>query len=210
MGRGSEIAGIACVQILEQEKKPEVVLGKREHSDEDRFTITVQEHFQMVYSVAWRIIGNAEDAKDIAQETFLKLHRKFNRFSRKKEMRPWLYRIAVNAAIDHLRKRERKKEIEFNPEIHGPLLAIHGKQELNDRETDQIIMNAAQLLPPKQKAVFVLRDIEGLRFGEIAKTLKCSQNAVRSHLSHARAALRKIISRSYPELLTGFNRKQQP
>lgn len=210
MGHGSQVAGIVCVQIPEREEEPEVVLGKREHSDEDRFTKTVQEYFQMVYSVAWRIIGNAEDAKDIAQETFIKLHRKFNRYSRKKELRPWLYRIAVNSAIDYLRRRQRKKEIEFDPEIHGPQFAIHGKQELNDRETYQIIINASEILPPKQKAVFVLRDIEGLAFGEIAKTLKCSQNAVRSHLSHARAALRKIIERGYPELLTGFNRKPQP
>ena len=210
MGHASQIVGAPCAEILEQEKKPEVVLGKREQSDQDRFTVTVQEHFQMVYSVAWRIIGNPEDAKDIAQETFLKLHRKFNRYSRQKELRPWLYRIAVNAAIDHLRKRQRKKEIEFDPEIHGPRLATHGQQKLNDRETNQIIMNASRALPPKQKAVFVLRDIEGLAFAEIAQTLKCSQNAVRSHLSHARAALRKTITRRYPELLTRFNRKQQP
>lgn len=209
MGHGSHTAGVACVRIIERKKEPEVVLGNREQSQEDRFTKIVQEHFQMVYSVAWRIIGNAEDAKDIAQETFIKLHRKFSRYSRKKEMRPWLYRIAVNSAIDHLRKRQRKREIAFDPEIHGPNLAIHARQELDERETSNIIMNASQALPPKQKAVFVLRDIEGLAFDEIAKTLKCSHNAVRSHLSHARATLKKIISHQYPELLTKISKKLQ-
>jgi len=209
MSHGRETGTVACIELIGREKAPEAVLGARESLVEDDFSKTVKEHFHMVYSVAWHIIGNADDAKDIAQETFLKLHRKYRKYSRNRVLRPWLYRIAVNTAIDHLRRRQRRRETSLDPELHGPVFSQSQIRTIHNMEIHRIIMSAADALSPKQKAAFILRDIEGMPFNDIAGVLKCSRSAARSHLSHARSRLREIIARNYPELLTGANNRSE-
>ena len=164
-----------------------------------------------VVSVARRIIGDAEEARDVAQLVFLRVWDSLARYDEKYSFNTWLYKIATNLSIDFLRaNRSREK-------AHGATLHLVRRREASIEDEATLSLEASQVarlfetvssgLTEKQKAAFVLRELEDLDSSEVAAALGCRESTVRNHLFNARKALQKRLRKDYPSLLNRWRRK---
>ena len=160
-----------------------------------------------VVSLARRIVGNGEDARDVAQMVFLRLWNELHRYDEKYSLNTWLYRIATNLSIDFLRSARSRER------AHGATLHLVREREestASEATRDAEVAELARLfetvsgrLSEKQKAAFVLREMQDCETKEIAEILGCGESTVRNHLFNARRILRKEIARLFPEFLRG-------
>jgi RNA polymerase sigma-70 factor, ECF subfamily len=161
-----------------------------------------------VVRTALQITGNLEDAKDVAQGVFLRLWKVLQRFDLEKRFDTWLYRITVNAAIDCIRERGPRGTLHALPDDAGERLRdpSAGPEELLDlAQLQGAFFRLAARLAPKQRATFVLKEIEGLETTDVARVLGVTESTVRNHLLQARRVLREGLMRDYPGL-TGRRR----
>jgi len=157
-----------------------------------------------VVAVARRIVGNLEDARDVAQMSFLRVWEQLSRYDETYSFNTWLYRIATNLAIDFLRSA-RSREKAHTATLH--LVQMRESQTgsettraAEDDSASRLFQRVAGKLTGKQKAAFVLRELEDLDTSEIAAILECGESTVRNHLFNARRALRREIERISPGL----------
>lgn len=158
---------------------------------------------QPLLQVAFRILGDREDAWDVVQLAFLKVWQNRHKFSDRWSPNTWIYRIATNLAIDSLRSRRSREK------LHEPVRlqlqkreaeqAARPARELRAREVETLFRRLAAELTEKQRAVFVLRELEGLSSKEVASITNCRESTVRNHLFNARRTLRHALARDYPE-----------
>ncbi len=172
--------------------------------DLDAFTALVELYQERAIRVAYSIVGNFEDARDLAQEAFMKAHEKLGSFKEESRFYTWLYRIVSNLCKDFLRKKNLRKFISFwdrpgeddhdeNPEerVAGSVRAA--SQELLNTELGEKIFEALDKLPFRQRSAFALRYLEGLELAEIAESMDLSVGTVKAHLWHAVQKTRKIL-----------------
>lgn len=157
-----------------------------------------------VVSVARRIVGDGEDARDVAQLVFLRVWEQIARYDEKFSFNTWLYRIATNLSIDFLRST-RSRERAHGATLHLVRLReeMTGSQTTNaveDGELARLFQTVSSRLTGKQKAVFVLKEMEDRDTKEIARILKCGESTVRNHLFNARRILRREIAKICPGL----------
>ena len=168
--------------------------------DEDAFAQLVGLYENKVYSLALRMCGSAEDAADAAQEAFLSAWRALPSFRGEAGFSTWLYRLTANASIDLLRRvRRQRGELRLDDEELGltALEAGPGPQEAAERaELRQAVDQALGQLGDSHRQVLVLREIQQLSYEEIARTLDLDLGTVKSRISRARGALRKLLQKS--------------
>ncbi|HEY1404131.1 MAG TPA: sigma-70 family RNA polymerase sigma factor [Pyrinomonadaceae bacterium] len=152
-----------------------------------------------VVAVAWRMLGNREDARDAAQEVFLRVYKYLDRYRPEQDFNGWLYRITINVCRDAARKRgsrldgaqfaarpgeeERAAPQAASSDMNAEENAIRAQQRV-------LLMSALQTLPEKERAALILRDLEGLTTDEVARVLGSRPVTVRSQISSARAKLK--------------------
>jgi RNA polymerase sigma-70 factor, ECF subfamily len=162
--------------------------------DAAAFDALMQAHQRQVVSLAWRLLGDRDDARDAAQETFLRVYKHLNRFDPSREFAAWLYRIVVNVCRDLARKRRpnvRSFEAGLETgEIAEPASPLDTESAAMAAEQQAIVLRALATLSEKERAAIVLRDLEGLPTEEVARILGSSPTTVRSQISSARAKLR--------------------
>ena len=172
------------------------LLSRARAGDQAAFGRIVAEHEDSVMRVAWRLVRNTEDARDIAQETFLRLHRHVVRLSPDRDPGPWLYRVTDNLALTALRSRRRNPEAPLVDDSRDPALSA-GRHEQERRcdaaDSRRVIGSLLDQLSEKERAAIVLRDLEGLDVNAVAQALGCRQGTVRAHLSRGRLKLRKAL-----------------
>ncbi|MEJ6951112.1 RNA polymerase sigma factor [Natronospora cellulosivora (SeqCode)] len=171
------------------------LVKKFKQGDDHAFEILVEKYQHKVYNTTFRILGNHQDALDIAQESFIRVYKNLNKFKGNSSFSTWLFRISTNLCRDELRKRQRgftECDIEENDyeikEKNNPE-NISLKKEFNDELQEQI-----STLPLEQKTVLVLREFQGLSYKEIANILNISMGTVKSRLSRARQTLRDSLN----------------
>jgi RNA polymerase sigma-70 factor (ECF subfamily) len=153
-----------------------------------------QERF---YRVAYRIVGHSDDALDVVQDAFVKLHRTIGSWDERSAFYSWAYRIVTNIAIDVLRKRGRDRKA--REEVLNEKPGFHEDEEAPDLDQNDLraLISKARVaiesLPPKQKAIVALRHYEGLSLKEIADVRGCAVGTVKSTLHQAFANLRKAL-----------------
>ncbi len=154
-----------------------------------------------VISISWRMLGNAEDAKDAMQEVFLRAFKYLRRFDNRQPFRNWLYRITINVCRDMLRKRVRSDlftSLEAEQEL-GSLEKLVSPDDpeaaANLSQCRAMIARALDTLSEKERAVIVLRDMEGLSTEEVARIMGSSKNTVRAQLSSARLKIVRYCDR---------------
>jgi RNA polymerase sigma-70 factor (ECF subfamily) len=159
-------------------------------------------------ALASRLTRNREEAMDVAQEALLRAFRSLGRFDASRSFRNWLFQIAANEARDRYRKKARERAA--FPDVAGRTAsattgsAASGPEAGHDRrELRADIMRSLAALSPREREVFVLRDLEELDVRETSRVLGCSSLAVRVHLSAARRKLREAIRRDLPHLEEG-------
>ena len=159
------------------------------------FDRIVEEHSSFVYNVAFRMMGNPQDAEDVAQEAFISAYRAFGRFRGESKVTTWLYRITVNAALMRLRKEKKARTLTQTglddlviPDWSDAPFRAARDSELGDRMRDGI-----EMLPDDLKAAVVLRDMEELSNAEAAEVIGISVPALKSRLHRGRVLLRKHL-----------------
>ena len=152
----------------------------------------------MVYRVAYQFAGNHYDAEDIAQEVFIKVYRSLDRFRQDAQLTSWLYRIVMNACIDH-RRRRGSASTPLNEEAEQRLLNTPEETPgPEDRayagELGQVLESEIARLPDGQRVVFVMRHYQGLKLSEIADALGLAEGTVKRQLHAAIHRLRAALA----------------
>lgn len=154
-----------------------------------------------LYSLAYHMLGNHQDADEVLQETFIRVFKNIARLRSPEAFSSWVYQITVNLCMDHRKMRARARWQPLDNEDEGPSqfeLATtkwvrNPHQVLENKELLSEITGAIADLPEQQKAVILMHEVEGLSKKMIAEVLKCSLVTVRTNLHHARKKLRKRL-----------------
>jgi RNA polymerase sigma-70 factor (ECF subfamily) len=185
-----------------------VELSALKRGDKHAFTLLVDAHSDQIYRLAFKMLGDEQDAEDILQETFIKALKNIQNFEGRSKLSTWLYRIAVNEALMLLRKRKgvvvdidqvyETEEGELMPRQITDWCCLPEK-ELMSAETHHAIDQAIQTLSDANRAAFLLRDVEGLSTQEAAEVLNISESALKVRLMRARMALRESLTEYFAD-----------
>ena len=182
-----------------------ILIERLKQKDNAAFKEIVDACQGMVYNTVLGIIQNEEDAEDVAQDVFVQVYQSIDNFKEQSKLSTWLYRIAVSKALDHLRKKKRKKRF-------GLIQSIFAKNDeliidthdffhpgiiLENKENANVLFKAIGSLPQNQGIAFVLNKIEGLSYQQISDIMKLSLSAVDSLLQRAKTNLRKYLQTYY-------------
>ncbi len=163
----------------------------------------VEKYQGRLYGMAYGMVRNKEDARDITQDAFVKAYSSLDSFRTESSFYTWLYRIAMNLSIDFLRKRKRQGTTSFDEGIaakddDGNMLAAHHSEDprkaLERKRLHKKIMDAVEDLPEDQRQAILLRELEGLSYKEIADIMGIAEGTVMSRLFYARKKLQKVLS----------------
>ena len=170
---------------------PENIINKARNGDKEAFGRIVMQHQQYAFNLAFRIVCNEDDAKDIVQDSFIKIWKNMKLYLPEIKFTTWMYKIVSNTAIDHLRsdKKADKVNIDDYYERYEQMNANTPETLLNNKELGQLISSFADALSEKQRLVFVLRDLQGLSSSEVEVILNLPETSVKSNLYHARKAI---------------------
>ena len=178
----------------------------------EAFEEIMQRYESKVFNMAIRFTRNQEDAEEVLQDVFSTLYRKVEGFQGKSAFSSWLYRIVVNAAFMKLRKRKQNQTISIEdlaPAVRqycldcDAMVSSRSDSVSINRELRDIIQNAINRLPEQYRAVFVLRDVDGMSNQEVGEILGLSIPAVKSRLHRSRLMLRKKLQRYHNEYVLG-------
>jgi RNA polymerase sigma-70 factor (ECF subfamily) len=150
------------------------------------------------FSVAFRMLGDEDQAKDVVQETMVTIWQKLKRIRSAEVYKTWIYRIVINKCYDQLRKRKRNPEFvadEKTWKLLSDSISENPSAEMENTETARIINLLSERLSPKQKAVFVLSDIEQMSHDEISAITGMSKSGVKSNLHYARKSISEMVEK---------------
>lgn len=178
-----------------------------QEGDQEAFRTLFERYHRRAYAVAYGVVKNKQDALDVVQDGFVKVHRHIGSFQGTSSFYTWLYRIIMNLAIDHVRRRRNAKGLEYDDRVgrdddeiagDGTLLprildANPGKTVIR-RELLARIQGALEELPEYHRAVILLREVEGLSYEEMAEVLDVPKGTIMSRLFHARKKMQAALS----------------
>ena len=187
------------------------LVGRAQRGDATAFETLVGRHKDRVYGLAVRMLSSREDAAEVAQDTFLAASRHLHQFRGDAQFGSWVHRIASNEALMRLRRRRVEPKPETPAEdVDDVTVGRHAfledalrwsgrdaEEAMLDAELRQAIEEAASSLADEYRAVFVLRDLEGVSYQEIASLTHSTVGAIKSRLHRARLTLRAAIERFY-------------
>jgi RNA polymerase sigma-70 factor, ECF subfamily len=179
-----------------------ILLEKAKNGDVQAFELLVEGYQKKVFNVALRMMGNYDDAGEIAQEAFIRVFKSIKSFKEESTFSTWIYRITTNICLDELRKRKNKKIISIDEDIRFE--DGEAKRQIEDfkptpdviaekNEIKKIVTDAINSLSEEHRLVLVMRDIQGFSYEEIAKITKCPEGTVKSRINRARQALKEIL-----------------
>ena len=182
----------------------EQLIGSLQSGDTDSLGVLVARWEQPLYRFVYRLLPRQEDARDVCQETFLRVLKKAHRFERGSRFSTWMYQIALNLCRDQMRRRKRwslvlAENLEFDEEIlpadGGVAVDTDPAQAVERRERRGAVLEALEQIPPDQREVLVLKEFEGLKFREIAEILRCPESTVKSRMYYGLNGLRNALER---------------
>lgn len=184
----------------------EVLVQRAKGGDRQAFRELMERHQRSVFQQCLSILRNSSDAQDLVQETFIRVHRNLDKFEGNAKFSTWLYRIARNACIDHLRKTKRRdasnfdeyvdmnNEAAFDDNFMPTPLGFSPSRVAGRRELREQIERAFDTLTPAHREIINLREIEGLSYEEIAERLDIAKGTVMSRLHHARQNAQRALA----------------
>jgi RNA polymerase sigma factor (sigma-70 family) len=179
------------------------LIKQAQKGDVNAYNTLVLHYQDIVYNVAYRVIGEPGAASDASQEAFISAYKAIGRF-RGGNFKAWLLRIVTNACYDELRRRKRRPQTSLDEitEAHesSPLLVSERTPGPEEQQQTEELVRAIQRcledLPDEQRTAAVLRDVQGFDYGEIAEMMSTSLGTVKSRLSRARSKLRDCLQSS--------------
>ncbi len=188
----------------------------RQNKDLNSFSILVRRYQNRVFNAAYRMLGSKEEAEEVVQDTFIKIHQGMDGFRSESTFAAWVFRISHNICIDTLRFRKKRSAIQLVPfksrsidDAEGgvdlpdsddiPDSSLEPAQVLDLKEESAILEASLKSLPESQRAVLVLHDLEGFQYQEIAQIVGASIGTVRSRLHYGRIKLKEILDSYYSQ-----------
>jgi RNA polymerase sigma-70 factor (ECF subfamily) len=191
--------------VVEETDRNLVVLAQ--NGDHQAFRQLVERYQRKVYSVTYGMVRNPEDAMDMTQDAFIKAYKNLGSFQGSSSFYTWIYRIAVNLCIDHLRKAGRVQSVDYDDKFKHDQedvsdgssllpsrLGSNPERAMGRRELVDQMQKALEELSPNHRTVILLREVEGLSYEEIAQVLDISKGTVMSRLHHARKNMQAALS----------------
>lgn len=170
------------------------LIREAQRGDLNAFETVLKNYQYYAYTVAFRVLANDDDAKDVVQECFIRIWKNLSGYNAKVKFTTWMYKIVINLCYDKLRRR--KTEYERNEVLDEQFIGSDDNPEqlLSNKEQAEIIKHISDGLPEKQRMVFVLRDLEELTTDEVSQIMEMSVESVKANLSIARKTIRaKLI-----------------
>jgi RNA polymerase sigma-70 factor (ECF subfamily) len=162
------------------------------------FDALVARHYRGIYNVAYRMLANSDDAADLTQEAFLRAYTHLRTFQLDRSFIAWIRTITTNLCIDHLRRRGHPP-VSLDERLEAGVQHADESAGISPEDTAVIaddsrrVLAAVQQLPEKQRAVLILRHVEGLKLEEISQTLRMPLGTVKTMLFRGRAAVREMV-----------------
>ena len=179
------------------------LVERARRGEESAFEALVTENDKRIYNLCLRLVGNPEDAAELTQEAFLNAWRGLGRFQGESSFSTWLYRLASNVCIDFLRKEKRRQSLSMTVSLDGeegerqaelPDERHAPERELERAEVRRAVAEGLERLSPEHRQVLVMRERSGLSYAEIGAVLGLEEGTVKSRISRARGALRKVLT----------------
>ena len=185
--------------------KPEWELVQRaKQGDEDSFAALVEQNQGRIYNLALRMTGNPDDALELSQEAFLNAWKGLGKFQGESSFATWLYRLTSNVCIDFLRREKRRNALSMTISLDDEEEARQAELpderfsphvEAERRERQETLRVGLSTLSAEHRRVLILRELEGLSYGEIAQVLGLEEGTVKSRIARARLALRNYLKK---------------
>ena len=188
------------------------LIRRSQHGDLGAFELLVREKRNQVFRIARQIVGEDDGAKDVAQMVFIRLWETLGRYREGGSFGAYLHRITVNLAIDFVRSQARSEPAERMTQDELDRIADAspiGGGEPTPGEIQRIFRQLAGRLSPKQRAAFVLREIEGMSTEEVAAIMGTRGSTVRNHVHAARQILQDGLRRLFPEYFQASKEKER-
>jgi RNA polymerase sigma-70 factor (ECF subfamily) len=184
------------------EKELKKLIADYRQGDQGAYARIVEKYHSSVESLAYRMVHDHDEAADIAQDVFVKMARNIDQYDEKRRFYTWLYRITVNASIDHIRRNRRHQhesldgltDVESAPSSDPEVLYLRERLRSEIRES-------AGKLNPRQRSAFLLRDLGERKVDDVAGIMNMPEATVRWYLHRARSLIRKDLLRRCPHLL---------
>ncbi len=181
---------------MRMEERDHELVERARQGDDQAFRTLVDRHSAKVFGIAMRVTGHRETAEDVVQEAFLKVHRQLGRFDHRARFTTWLYRIAMNTAIDQIRKENRRGR-QAQADVEIDVLAAESpdqERELSSGEIGDTVRRVLASMSANERAAFVLRHYEGRSIAEIGEILGARTNATKSTIFRAVQKLRLALA----------------
>jgi RNA polymerase sigma-70 factor (ECF subfamily) len=193
-------AGEHVVALSHEEDEALVALVRRGNSA--AFDELVHRYKERLYATVYHMTSNHEDANDLVQDAFIKAYKSIGSFKGQSSFYTWVYRIAVNRTINHLKRRKNRNHfslddvdanIQSDPDFVELMSHVTPRREVGLNELQEKLNEALQKLSEAHRAVVVMHDVQGMTHADIAKMMKCSEGTVRSRLFYARQQLQGLL-----------------
>jgi RNA polymerase sigma-70 factor (ECF subfamily) len=173
------------------------LVRKCQNGDVAAYEDIAAKYYRRVFMVILGVVHDRDDAMDVAQETFYRAFKNIKRFKGGSNFYTWIYRIAVNLAID-LQRRKKRSSVDLKEDMDEVIVATEASgsdpfRELHDRRLGEKLLRAIDELTPDHKAVIVMRAVEGLSYKEIGRIMGCSEGTIMSRLHYARKKLQEKL-----------------
>jgi RNA polymerase sigma-70 factor (ECF subfamily) len=194
--------GSRASKSLEELSDDSVLVRRVRDGDATAFRELFDRYHRRAYAVALGVVKNKQDAMDVVQEAFIKVHKHIGGFHGTSSFYTWLYRIVMNLAIDHVRKRKKVRQFdeqmekgvaEDAPQLGGRTSDANPGRAMTRKELGGHIVAALEELPEYHRSVIVLREVEGFSYEEMARILKVPKGTIMSRLFHARRKMQELM-----------------
>ncbi len=181
----------------------ETLVARVQGGDASAFDYLVQRYKERLYATVYHMTSNHEDANDLVQEALIKAFKSIGSFKRESSFYTWVYRIAVNRTINHLKRRKNRNHfslddvdthIQTDPDFVELMSHVTPRREVGLNELQEKLNEALLKLSEVHRAVVVMHDVQDMTHADIAKVMKCSEGTVRSRLFYARQQLQGLLS----------------
>ncbi|MBH25268.1 MAG: RNA polymerase subunit sigma [Myxococcales bacterium] len=191
--------------MTDQEETDKNLVIRAQNGDEEAFRQLVERYQRKVYSIAYGVVRNREDALDLTQDAFIKIHRNLPNFKGTSSFYTWLYRIVVNLGIDHKRKTSRVHSVDYDDTIKreedqgggGDLapsrMGTNPSKVMRRKELARQMQAALETLSDNHRTAILLREVHGMSYEEMAEAMNVSKGTVMSRLHHARKNMQKAL-----------------
>lgn len=177
-----------------------ILVERFRHGDEGAFNQLVERHKREAYFIALRLTGSHEDARDLAQDAFIRCYQSLENFRGECSFRTWLYRITINLSLNYLKSPRVSRRVEFpKGEIDAARNGDNGTdptESLIRRQRTELLKGAIAQLPAKQKQTLLLKVYGELKYEEISEIMRCPVGTAKANFYHAVKRLRELIGRT--------------